>query len=66
MDTILLNEVTYDVSSSLLPCLISYADKTGGSHFSITLLAQLFDAGEKVILFTAFPMAKDNFLQQTI
>ncbi len=49
-----------------LPCLITYQDKSGGSQFSVTLVADLFLRGAKILFLTAYPMAKDNFLEQII
>ncbi len=63
-DKIFLNKQTLNFTEDDLPCLITYADKTGGSHFSITLVVNLFLNGSKVLFLTAYPMAKDNFLQQ--
>lgn len=63
-DKILLNGEFWNPKEGNLPCLITYAEKSGGSHFSIVLLANLFLSGSKVLLFTAFPMAKDNFIGQ--
>lgn len=63
-DTILLNNEAYNINDSDLPCLIHYAPKTGGSHFSISLIADLFLRGENILFLTAYPMAKDNFLEQ--
>lgn len=48
-----------------LPCLVTYEEKMGGSHLSIVLLADLFFQGYKVLLLTAYPMAKEKFLEQT-
>lgn len=64
VDEILLNDKTYNVKESDLPCLVSYKEKTGGSHFSVTMVADLFLRGSKILFLTAYPMAKDNFLQQ--
>jgi len=63
-DTILLNNEVYHIGEDGLPCLIHYTPKTGGSHFSITMVADLFLRGSKILFLTAYPMAKDNFLQQ--
>jgi hypothetical protein len=61
---ILLNDEAYKVSEKDLPYLVTYKDKSGGSHFSITLLRDLYLSGSKILFFTAYPMAKDNFLEQ--
>lgn len=64
MNKILLNNEEYKVTESDLPYLIAYGEKSGGSHFTVSLTAQLFSSGSKILFFTAFPMAKDNFLEQ--
>ena len=63
-DTILLNNEDYHIGEDGLPCLIHYAPKAGGSHFSVVMVADLFLRGSKILFLTAYPMAKDNFLQQ--
>ena len=63
-DKIFFNKQAINFTEGDLPCLITYADKTGGSHFSITLVVNLFLNGSKILFLTAYPMAKDNFLQQ--
>ena len=63
-DKILLNNENYFAGEEDLPCLITYAPKTGGSHFSVTLVTNLFLNGSKILFFTAYPMAKDNFFEQ--
>lgn len=63
-DKIILNEKEYLVSEPDLPCLITYAEKAGGSHFSVSMIADLFLQGKKILFLTAYPMAKDNFFEQ--
>jgi len=63
-DKILLNNFEHHFNENDLPCLISYGEKMGGSHFSVTLVADLFLRGSKILFLTAYPMAKDNFLEQ--
>lgn len=63
-DQILLNNEVYHITEDDLPCLIHYTTKAGGSHFSVTMIADLFLRGSKILFLTAYPMAKDNFLQQ--
>lgn len=63
-DTITLNNEIHHVEENNLPCLIHYAPKSGGSHFSVAMVADLFLSGSKILFFTAYPMAKDNFLKQ--
>ena len=64
MNKIILNNDLYQVKEKDLPFLIIYGEKSGGSHFTITLVVDLFLSGSKILFFTAFPMAKDNFLEQ--
>lgn len=64
MNKILLNGEGYIIKESDLPYLVTYKEGAGGSHFTVTLLADLFNSGSKILFFTAFPMAKDNFLAQ--
>ena len=63
-DQILLNNEVYHIGENGLPCLIHYVPKAGGSHFSVAMVADLFLRGSKILFLTAYPMAKDNFLQQ--
>lgn len=63
-DTMLLNNEVYHLTKDVLPCLIHYVPKAGGSHFSVTMIADLFFQGSKILSFTAYSSAKDNFLQQ--
>ena len=65
-DKILLNKEITHFSEKDLPCLITYTEKTGGSHFSITMVADLFLSGSKILFLTAYPMAKENFLEQIV
>lgn len=64
LDEILLNWKPYTLKEDGLPCLITYGKHMGGSHLSIVLIANLFLQGSKVLFFTAYPMARDNFLNQ--
>lgn len=64
MNKILLNNNEFHFSKQDLPCLVHYTHGTGGSYFSVTIIADLFLSGNKVLFLTAYPMAKDNFLQQ--
>ncbi len=64
MNEIILNNGAYKITEQDLPYLVIYGEKSGGSHFTVSLIAELFRAGSKILFFTAFPMAKDNFLEQ--
>lgn len=61
MQKILLDEDVYVPCEQDLPCLIDYGEGSGGSQFSITLAANLFSSGSKILFFTAYKMAKENF-----
>lgn len=63
---LLLDDKALNFSESDLPCLIDYKEKSGGSHFSVTLIANLFLQGSKLLILTAYPMAKDNFMNQIV
>lgn len=62
---ILLNDEEFHVGEDDLPCLVHYKEKQGGSQFTVTLVADLFLQGRKILFLTAYPMAKDNFFEQT-
>lgn len=64
-DEILMNDKIKHFNEKDLPCLIHYSPKTGGSHFTVTMIADLFLSGSKILFFSAYPMAKDNFIDQT-
>lgn len=57
------NEKEFQPTEELLPCLILYREKLGGSYFSVKLLAELYNSGSKVIFFSAYPAATDEFLK---
>jgi len=61
---ILLNDNKIDFSLNDLPMLISGAEKTGTSFFTVCLLANLLQNGHKVILFSAHAAAKEEFRNQ--
>ncbi len=48
-------------STTDLPALITGAEKHGASHFSLCLMVDLFRHGHKVLVFSAYPAAKDDF-----
>jgi hypothetical protein len=64
MSEILVNNKEYTFSGKNLPCLIHSEQKMGGSHFSISLISDLFLNGSKILFFTAYKQAKDSFLSQ--
>jgi hypothetical protein len=58
---ILINKKEVIFGKDDFPMLISGADKTGTSFFSICLLANLLKSALKVLLFSAYPAAKEEF-----
>lgn len=62
---ILLNNEEFHFGEDKLPCLVHYKEKQGGSQFTVTLVADLFLHDSKILFLTAYPYAKDNFLEQT-
>jgi len=61
---ILVNNKIVNFSQEDFPMLISGVEKSGTSFFSICLMAELFNRGEKEIFFTAYPPAKEEFRKQ--
>lgn len=64
MNKIILNKEEYKVTEQDLPYLVIYGEQSGGSYFTVSLITELFRSGSKILFFTTFPMAKDNFLEQ--
>jgi KaiC/GvpD/RAD55 family RecA-like ATPase len=61
---ILINDKKTEFTKADFPMLVSGAEKTGTSFFSICLLANLLKSGQKVLLFSAYPAAKEEFSKQ--
>ena len=61
---ILLNDHKIDFGINDFPILISGAEKIGASLFTVCMLANLLKSGNKVILFSAHPEAKEEFKSQ--
>ncbi len=61
---VLLNDIKVNFSLNDLPILVSGAEKTGSSFFTVCLLANLLKSGHKVMLFSAHPAAKEEFRNQ--
>ncbi len=66
MKTIINIETNAVVSfnESDLPMLVHGKDRSGASLMSITIAAQLHSQGAKLCIFTAYQMAKEEFLSQ--
>lgn len=63
-EKVILNGEPYTMTEKDLPCLITYGEHMGGSHFSIALVSNLFLSDSKILFLTAHPMARENFLEQ--
>jgi hypothetical protein len=61
---IFLNDTAFAMTTKDVPCLITYRDKSGGSQLSISLIADMFLRGEKILFITAFSPGKENFFEQ--
>jgi len=61
---ILINDKEVVFNKEDFPMLINGRDKSGASFFSISLLANLFENGEKILLFSAYDPAKEEFRKQ--
>lgn len=58
---ILLNNQAFQFTNKHLPLLISGGHGAGSSLFTIHVMRQLVQAGEKILFFTALPAAKEDF-----
>lgn len=65
MNKILLNGNIFKCKESDLPFLIHGEEKAGSSLFTVTLAANLFSTGCKLLFLTGYVMAKEEFLKQT-
>ena len=62
---ILLDNQEFHFTKSHLPTLIHGEEHVGASLFTLTMLADLYTQGSKVIALTAYPMAIEEFDKQT-
>lgn len=65
MPKIVLNNSPFHLTSQYLPSLIHGVEHSGSSFFSVACMADLLLMGQKILLFTAYPMARDMFLSLT-
>ena len=63
-DQITLNNKEIKFTQNDLLGLILYQPKVGGSHFTMTVVANLLLRGSKILMLSAYPMARDNIIQQ--
>ena len=64
MKTILLNGKPIDFSKQDLPLLIHGGEGTGSSLFSVSIMAQLYKQGAKILFISGYHMARDEFKEQ--
>jgi hypothetical protein len=65
MKQILLNNQEFKLSGNDLPMLIHGADGNGASLFSVSVVANLYAAGYKLLFTSGYHMARDEFKAQT-
>lgn len=65
MKKILLDNQEFHFDQRYLPILIHGEAGSGASLFTISLLADLYSQGTKIIALTGFPMAREEFEKQT-
>ncbi len=58
------NNKQIDFNVNDLPMIIHGREHTGSSLFSVTMAVHLYRQNNKILMFTAYPMAKDEFLEQ--
>jgi len=61
---ITLDNIEFKFKINYFPCLIMGICKSGASYFSVSLVADLIKSWNKLIFFTAFPMAKEELKNQ--
>ena len=55
---IFLRDEIFQISKNNFPCAVHCEKNSGGSFFSIAMIADLFLRGEKILFFSAHEMAK--------
>ncbi len=61
---ILLNNQRIEFTDNDFPMLISGTEKRGVSFFSVCLMANLLNSGQKILFFSAYPSAKEELRKQ--
>lgn len=64
MKKILLDGQDYRFAENKLPLLIHGLDKSGASLYTISVIADLFLQGHKVLVLCGYPMAREEFTNQ--
>jgi hypothetical protein len=62
---LLLNNRELKFKEKDLPCLIHGLPHAGSSLFTISLIADLYTQGEKILFLSGYPMAREEFSTQT-
>ena len=65
MKQILLDGQTISLTKDNLPMLIQGADGNGASLFSVSVIANLYAQGAKLLFLCGYHMARDEFIEQT-
>lgn len=65
LKTIFLDNTVFHFTKSNLPTLIHGEEGSGASLFTISMLADLYTQGSKIIALTGFTMAHEEFFQET-
>lgn len=65
MKTILLDGTEFHFKISDLPALIHGVDHAGASLFTVTMMADLYRQGNKILFVSGYHMARDEFISQT-
>ncbi|MCX6824878.1 MAG: hypothetical protein NTY80_01520 [candidate division SR1 bacterium] len=65
IDFLKLGDTLHRFEEERLPMLIHYAPKEGGSNYSMILIENLALQGSKILLFTGYPQAKEQFYTDT-
>ena len=61
---IFLNATQFKFDESYLPILIHGVQGAGASLLTVSLIAQLYSNGSKILFFSGYEMAKDEFISQ--
>jgi hypothetical protein len=64
MKKIFVNQQEFEFTKDNLPMLIHGKDHAGASFYTISLIANLFLQGSKIIVLCGYPMAEEQFRKQ--
>ncbi len=63
--SILLNDRMFRINSNIMPCLIHGIDNSGASLLTVSVIADLYRQGYKVLFLSGYPMAREELVSQT-